>query len=241
MNNWSAAGIGLIVGAGVGWLVAGHLAGGDGARAPTTQASAVQAGAARETVESFYLEFPADGVALTNNGNMFLKPFPDGISRFEAPSLNTSMGLLAKVRDAAGEIVGFTSELEVFPNDMAETFMTGKAVWDTVWTLVIPGRGALFLAQQEHSGTFASDIMGPALAKRESWTGAHDMTTTVGPGADGRGQIVGGNGEFEGAHGAFIERNHFTAFKPDGGLRLTTELRLFFTARPGAGKSEDGS
>jgi hypothetical protein len=234
MNNWSTAGIGLIVGAAIGWLVAGAMGDNAGGTPPP-------AGTPKQVVESFFLEFPGDVVALTHGGQMFLPTFPGDISRLDEPALNTSMGTLAKVRDTQGNIVGFATELEVFPKDMAQTFMTGKAVWGTVWTVVIPGRGAVFLVEQEQSGKFAADIMGPVLANRKSWTGSYDQTTTVGPGGDGRGLIAGGSGDFEGARGAFIERNHFTRFDPDGALRLKTELRLFFTVRPRNSKKENKS
>ncbi len=242
MNNWSAAAIGLIAGAGIAWawIGTGGRDAGDAGKTPAPPAGAARQEAAKETVESFFLTFPDDGVALTNDGSMFLKPFPEGIPRFEEPAIRTSMGILAKVRNRQGEVIGFASELEVFPPDMAETFMTGKAVWDTVWTVVIPGRGAVFLVEQEQSGSFAAEIMGPALETGESWQGEYDMTTSVGPGSDGRGLIVGGSGAFAGARGAFIERNHFTEFDPAGPIRIGTELRLFFTAPPAAGRGEGG-
>lgn len=174
-----------------------------------------------ERVESFFVEVPTDGIAVSNSGRMLLAPFPPGIPLFSEERIRNSLAVLCKVRDANGELVGYASELEVFgQTDLSQ----GDVVWDTDWTVVLPARGALFLHQQEHSGELFPKVVEPTLASGEDWRGDWIVTTTVGPRPDGRGVIVGGTGEFEGARGSFVEIDRLTRFTPRGEMFITVEL-----------------
>ncbi|MCC7414397.1 MAG: hypothetical protein IT495_22470 [Gammaproteobacteria bacterium] len=181
---------------------------------------------ARQAGESFFMELPDDGIAFTHGGNMALAAGPPGVALLSEPRVQSGLAILAKLRDASGEVVGFASELEVFPPGAD---MLQEVVWDTDWTLVIPGRGSLYLRQQEHSGELGAKVIIPTRESGESWRGEWIVTTTVGPRADGRGVIVGGAGEFEGATGSFLEIVTLTGFDLPGILLGRVELRLDMT------------
>lgn len=179
--------------------------------------------AAGEKVLSFFGLLPDHGVALTVGGNMPMKIAPEGIGRFTEPALNNTLALIMKLADGDGNVVGFASELEIFPGDPT----AAEVEWDTAWTLSIPGRGMIFLHHIEHSGGLGPNIVQPAMASGKDWSGDWTVTTTVGPLPSGRGQILGGTGEFTGIKGSFVEIDHLTGFTVSGDLIGRLEIRLF--------------
>ena len=123
-------------------------------------------------------------------------------------------------------MVGFASELEVMSPD--SSLVSGKMVVDTDWTLVLPGRGSLFLAQIEDASDFVKQVALPVIASRKDWEGDWKLVSTIGPRPDGRGVIVGGSGEFEGVTGSFVERSRLTKFTTDMQMNITVELQLAY-------------
>ncbi len=180
-----------------------------------------------ETIESFFIDLPAHGVAMTHGGRIGLVAGPPGIPTFDEPHIKNGLALLTKLRNAEGVVVGFTSELEVFPEPTeSDQGLEQDMTWETEWTLVIPGRGGFFLHQNEHTGAGAPMFQHVADTGTD-WVGDMTITTTAGPRADGRGLIVGGWGEFENAEGTFLEVGRFTRFTVEGHLVGTIELRIF--------------
>lgn len=178
-----------------------------------------------ETTESFFIELPADGIAVTHDGDMALGAGPPGIGLLKEPRIADGLALLVKLRNAGNEIVGFASELEVFPAG-ADPVMSDNVIWDTDWTLVIPGRGTLYLRQQEISGELGSKVVLPSKASGNPWQGEWIVQTTAGPLPGKFGVIVGGAGEFDGVTGKFVEIATLTGYDPAGMLIGRIELRL---------------
>jgi len=176
--------------------------------------------------ESFYIDLPADGIAITHGGDMALAPGPPGIALLQETQIKNGLALLAKLRDVNSVVIGFASELETFPE--GADLLSEGVVWDTDWTLMIPGRGSLYLSQQEHSGELGAKVVIPVRETGEAWRGEWTVTTTVGPRPDGYGVIVGGAGEFAGAAGKFLEIVTLTGFEPGGIMVGRVELRLTF-------------
>jgi|TARA_B100001964_G_C14094581_1_gene536401 hypothetical protein len=178
-----------------------------------------------EIVESFYVNIPKDHVAMANSGEFIVPPTPPGIPNFTEPAIQRGLAVLAKVRDGSGEVVGFASELEVFPDDGLER---DDAAWDTHWTILLPGRGTVFLHQIECTPESGPMIMRPVMETKKDWVGDVTFVTSVGPLANGRGRIAGGTGEFEEITGSFVEIARTTKFTAAGEMHLTPiELRLF--------------
>jgi len=174
--------------------------------------------------ESFFIDLPQHGVAVTHSGEMKLGAGPPGIALFQEPAIRNGLAILTKLRNAKGEVIGFGSELEVFP--AGADLVTQDVTWETDWTLVIPGRGTLFLHEQERSGELGTKVLGPTLKTGEPWVGDWTTTSTVGPRPDGKGVIAGGSGEFTGATGWFEETIRLTKYTKEGAMFGTVELKV---------------
>ena len=172
------------------------------------------------TLETFTIRAPEDIVAVTHSGDNIIDPRPAGIGMFDDPALRTGLLLLAKIRDASGEIVGFATESEATASDSNP--LLGKMRMNTDWTIVLPSRGTIFATQIEDAGSIGKDIL-PAVMIGKGWDGEADFISTVGPSQDGRGIIVGGSREFAGIAGTFVER---------------TRLKHMSKARGGVGNFE---
>lgn len=178
-----------------------------------------------ERVESFFARLPEDVIALTYHGEGFLPPMPAGIAKLDEPGLEGSMAILTKIRNTSGEVVGFAAELELPLDKRSGRASRGTA---TDWILMLPGRGSLYLAEIEQMGDFGEKVIRPVLEKGTDWEGKFIQLKTVGRRTDGRGEIKGGTGEFDGASGSFVEIQNYTRATAAGILRSTAELRVFF-------------
>jgi hypothetical protein len=124
---------------------------------------------------------------------------------FDEPALQSGLLLVAKIRNEKGEIVGFAVEAEAM--DAASNPLLGKMRMNTDWTIVLPARGTIYVAQIEDSGAIGKDIL-PAVMLGQEWNGKVDFVSTVGPDPSGRGVIIGGTREFQGITGSFVELSH---------------------------------
>ncbi len=173
--------------------------------------------------ESFFFRSPEDGIAVTHGGRLPLGIAPPGVAALSDPAIERGFALLLNMHDANARIIGFAVELEVHP----EADMLAQDLrWDTEWLLVIPGRGTLILHQQEHSGELGQKVINTMRDTGKDWVGDWTVQTTVGPLADGRGLILGGTEEFEGASGSFVEIDHLTRYSVDGVMYGDFELRV---------------
>lgn len=182
-------------------------------------ASAALGASPAHNTESFYLTAPGL-IAQTHGGQLgagFRKPAT--IARFD-PAIRQAAAFMFEVRDQAGRVVGFATEQEIHQLDAAGA-ITG--LWSSTWTITLPGRGAIFLSQEEDGRSLIAAITPKA---GEVWKGSVTRQTTV----EGTGKIVGGTGEFVGRTGSFIEIDQFTEYDPKGtdGPIGTDELRLTF-------------
>jgi hypothetical protein len=185
--------------------------------APAQQRSAP----AGETL-SLVMELPADAIALTHGGAP-IAAFPQGIATLQDTPVANALALTARVRDSDGRTVGLATELEDFPRGEA---LDADTVWDTYWTVMIVGRGSLYLHEKESLGPTVARIFGDAAQRGRSWEGVHREPSTVGPLPERNGEIVGGTGEFAGASGAFREIGTLRRFTSRGDIEATIELRL---------------
>ena len=176
---------------------------------------------------TFQMFAPEDGLAVTHSGDKPLPLYPAGIGALSDPSINQGFVLLTKLRDENGEVIGFTSEQEVVSGD--SDLSLGLLRTQSSWTLTIPGRGTIFLFEDEDQSEFLAKAGIPALTQGKEWNEKWTFVTTAGPHSSGRGVVVGGTGEFEGIMGTFTEVTHLSRFTSKGELFGTIELRLSYT------------
>jgi hypothetical protein len=176
-------------------------------------------------LETFHMDAPRDGIAATNNGDKPIPPYPAGVGILSEQHISQGFILLTKLRNKDGTVIGFTSEQEVVRDE--SNVMQGRLMTITTWTLTIPGRGTIFLAEDENQSEFAKRVAIPALALGKPWNEPWTFVTTVGPEADGRGKVVGGTGEFAGITGSFVEVTHLRRFSEKEFVG-TIELQLAY-------------
>jgi hypothetical protein len=187
-----------------------------------------------EVVESFTVRVPDDVIAISHRGNGLIAPFPADIPRMSEPNLSNGIAILTKIRDAAGEVIGFGAQLEVILEGSAAG---GSQLQATDWVLVIPGRGTIYLSELERLGDFGRQVIQPVIETGQDWEGVFTRVASVGPRADGRGVISGGTLEFENLRGSFVEIQNYTRVTAGGQLFTKTELRLFQT--PPASRTQE--
>lgn len=178
--------------------------------------------------ERFLINAPEDVVAVTHNGTNMINPTPSGIALFSEPVISNGLVLVAKLRNDKREIVGFAIESETI--DGSTNQLVGKMRMNTEWTIVLPGRGSIFMAEIEDSGSVGKEIL-PTVMQGKEWKGSVDFTTTVGPDPSGRGVIVGGTREFEGITGTFVEGTHLSQMSQARGAIGTFDLQLIYKKR----------
>ncbi len=179
---------------------------------------------ADEIVESFYVHVPEDVIAISHRGDLPIAAVPPDIAKLEEANLENGVAILTKVRDAAGEIIGFGAQLEVVLEGNAPN---GDQIQATNWILVIPGRGTVYLSELEAIGDFGTKILRPVIESGQDWEGEFMRIASAGPRADGRGEISAGTFEFAEMKGSFVEIQNYKKVTADGKLFTTTELRLF--------------
>jgi hypothetical protein len=191
-----------------------------------------------EVTETFHMIAPDDGIATTHSGDKPLPLYPPGIGTLSDDAVKQGFILLTKLRDQSGDVIGFTSEQEVVSSESDLT--KGILKTASTWTLTIPGRGTIFLDENEDQSEFLTKAGVPALAQGKEWNEEWTFTTTVGPDPSGRGVVTGGTGEFAGITGTFVEVTHLRRFTPKGELFGTIELQLTYRkpTEPGAQTGE---
>lgn len=175
-------------------------------------------------VVSFFMEVPEDAIALTHGGKgAGITPFPEGILGLEETTIANTLALTVRLRDATGNLVGLASELEHFPTPSRPD---GSNVWNTYWTVMVPGRGSLLLYERESLGPDVARVFHETPKGTEDWTGSLTRPSNVGPLPNGHGIVAGGTGEFAGATGSFQEIGTLKRFTPAAELTATIELRI---------------
>jgi hypothetical protein len=160
---------------------------------------------------SFYTLVPSDVVSVTQSGVLSsLNRVPKTIDLLTDPALKSGVAFLHKIRDASGNVVGFATQLE----DIKLEDGKFSGLTDTAWTVMIHGRGSLFLFETEDSRKLSVLVSKIPKTDVPIQLEGPVVTTTSGPAKGGRGIIIGGTGEFAGAKGTFVEINKFTGINP---------------------------
>lgn len=168
-----------------------------------------------QIIEKFYWDTPGDLIVLTHGGAYPQVPIPAGIESFQGTELESQIVVAMKLRDADNNVIGVGSELE---------FVDERGNLQVFFTFVIPSRGTIFVHAVKGVAPELAEIFGNVAQTGESWTGDLPIVSTIGPGTDGRGVIVGGTGEFAGATGSQQQTIQFATINPDGPIARQEEL-----------------
>ncbi|GEM_PF-2025388 len=170
----------------------------------------------------FKLEMAEDILSLTHGFSGSIIRVPHNIISLENSPLSNMIGLVARIRNTDGKLVGLASELEIFPDDAGPR--PGMS-WKTHWTITTT-EGSLLIYETEsiplaHIPAFTSVIAG------NDWTGSITANVSSGPHPTGRGVIVGGTGIYDGARGTFIERVELRGLTTKGEMVGTMYLQIY--------------
>ena len=134
-------------------------------------------------------------IAYTNDGESTVKPHPAKVLQlWEAPVRQTD-AMITMLADSRGRTVGFG--VKYMSDSEKSNILSGEALVDSVWHIVMPGRGTLFVEQTENYWDFLRNVVLPSYTSSgDSWKGTWSGNLTAGPGALGTAMVTGGSGEF---------------------------------------------
>jgi choline dehydrogenase-like flavoprotein len=178
----------------------------------------------------FRADWREDNIVTDHGALADLPVRPPDISKLTDGPLRRGYMNLARIRDRNGQVVGIGSQVETASWDSRPWRNLINA--NTTWSLVLPGRGLLFLSQKEGG----DDIGGTSAAAKkagQTWRGTKRFNHTLGPLSEGRGIIHGGSGAFVPVIGSFREWNTLFEVPVQGIIHGATdfELHLLWTRR----------
>jgi hypothetical protein len=175
--------------------------------------------------ETFRLRLSEDFVSIATSPTPAVFPNrPVGTPSLTEPNVHMGLALVTRIRDADDRIVGFATELESAHE--GSRFLRGRLMTHTTWTVVLPGRGVLFLYQTEDNWTLVTRYLLPGLFKSHPWRGRWHHLNTLGPSPQGYGEIIAGTGIFAGRKGCFVEVAELRAFQANRVFDGIMELRV---------------
>ncbi len=182
----------------------------------------------QEIISLGYSAVAADAIVYTNDGESRVHPHPAKAQPlWEAPIRRTDV-FVTVLSDSRNNPAGIGIK---FMSDSEETrIINGEVLVDSVWHIVMPGRGSLFVSQTENYWNFLREIVVPAYwSSGDSWKGSWLGNTTIGPGALGTARVSGGFGEFAGLESEAVEAISARAYSVAEGPvamegRLTIEV-----------------
>jgi hypothetical protein len=174
------------------------------------------------SIERFYWTTPDDVLAITHDGSVAQPPLPEGIESLAGTPLKNQVAILTKIRDAYGNEIGIASELE---------WLTDDNKLQVYFTITLPNRGVLVAHEvKDYAHPDLLTLFGQVQATGEPWSGHMPVVGTCGPGADGRGVIIAGTGDFAGATGSMIQTMNFREISATG-ASVDNEETYYIDAR----------
>jgi len=173
----------------------------------------------------------------TNDGESRVRPHPTGVEEIWEAAVRNSWVMVVELSDAGGDPAGvgikFSSESE------STRPLNAEALVDSVWHVYLPGRGTMFVEQQENYWSYIRDIIVPARrSAADSWRGAWIGVMTTGPNPIGTGRVRGGNGEFSDTETESVELLQVTAYSAvTGPAAMTGTLTI---ALPSGATGDEG-
>jgi hypothetical protein len=166
--------------------------------------------------ESFVIRLPADRVSAFGAEVTGLRANAGTAERLGAPmSFGAAPVLIEhfKVRDTAGNVIGIAAR--------HWTPTPTPAGAGAAWSMIIPGRGALYLTSPGEPGAAVDTALRSAgHVAGNAWTGDVDVALTNGD----TGVVVAGSAEFIGLSGRYAEVWNVTGVEPSGELRGTIQI-----------------
>ena len=175
--------------------------------------------------ELLYYQSDAEQFVFTHGEAMPLGVRPGDIPpMWEATIKGTALSVFP-LNDADGNPVALASRVSLL--DEQTDFLVNGPRLHSVWLLSYPGKGTLFVEEQENVWQFMRDGVIPVWLLSRDWSGASEVLPTSGPAVEGA-RVVAGTAGFTGSQGVIRQRyrlEHFEAenvtWEAEIGLQLT--------------------
>ena len=169
-----------------------------------------------ELITLNYSAVAADALIYTNDGESRIAPHPAKVLQLWEPPIRRTSGMATILTDSRHQPVGIGIK---FSSDSERTrILNGEAIVDSVWHIYLPGRGSLFIEQQENYWGYIHDRVIPAhWSSGDSWRGIWNGNITSGPGPLRTARAVGGSVEFSGLDTNSIESLSAKAYSVEHG------------------------
>jgi hypothetical protein len=167
-----------------------------------------------------HLNYPAvasNMLIYTNDGESQVAPHPTKVLQLWEPPIRKTDAIATVLTNSRSQVLGvglkFSSDSE------ATDILNGHLLVDSVWHIYLPGKGSLFIEQQENYWSYVRDIVIPARWNSgDNWRGNWRGNISVGPGALGTARVVGGSGIFSGLESEGLETLSSKAYSVAQGL-----------------------
>ncbi len=148
---------------------------------------------------------------LTNDGTSVPAPHPEKVQQLWERTIGKTSVMVVMLADSRGEAAGIGVK---FSSESEQTqILDAELLVDSVWHIQLPGRGTMFVDQQENYWSYFRDVVVAAYkSSADNWRGSWNEVMTVGPNALGTARVTGGSGEFAGMETEAIESRTESAF-----------------------------
>lgn len=163
-----------------------------------------------------YSAVAADTLVYTNDGESSVAPHPVKVLQLWEPAVQRTAAMATVLRDGRNQAAAIGIK---FSSDSERTnILNSEAIVDSVWHIYVPGKGSLFIEQQENFWSYLREIVIPAhWNSSDTWRGSWSGNTTSGPGALDTARAVGGSGVFAGLESDGVESLNAKAYAVQGG------------------------
>ena len=182
---------------------------------------------ARKVVLGFSA-LPSDSIVHTNDGESRIEPYPEKVQEFWEEAIRQTTAMATVLRDSRGQVAGLG--IKMISASEETRLLSGEVLFDSVWYVYLPERGAFFVAQNENHWDFARDVVLPAYrSSANTWKGSWLGNITSGPEALSTAHVSGSSGEFTDMEMLAVESLSMRVWRVDQGPvaadgQLTVEL-----------------
>ena len=162
---------------------------------------------------------------LTHRGELPLRSNPDAVPELWESTIDGTVVLLVELRRSDGSLFGLGTRISALSED-TELLRNGVQL-DSYWTVSAPGKGSLFVAQQENVWPVLKEVVLPTVYFTQGWRGTKGYALNAGPLPTGHGLVLGATGEFRDQRGRALERYELRRYSgTEGPVDMSAELGI---------------
>ena len=159
--------------------------------------------------ELLYYQSNADQFVLTHGETLPVPLKPTDVPPMWEATIKGAGLTVFPLNDADGNAVALASRVSIL-GERSDLLFNGPRL-DSAWLLTFPGKGTLFVEEQENVWQVLREGVVPAWLLSGSWSGERELLPTSGPAVDGA-RVVAGSGDFAGSSGILRQRYRIGAF-----------------------------